>query len=256
MQNFLRRIRHRLITKNKIKKYIFYAIGEIILVVIGILIALQINNWNENQQLKNIEEAYLQNLKEEIVFNIEQLEKVMNVNENNASKALQLMEFTGKNSSELSKEKCNSLLAETLIWEVQFRPSTGVYNEIISSGKLGIFRNPQLRKMLAGWDGLIMKIRFQEQEHSTLRSNALDMIHQKGNIRSIYYQEYSEGFEIKSSNFEKGNIVLLKNQEFENQISSFYMTSQVLNEVYYSDLKNNLYKLLDLVQNELGQPQA
>lgn len=50
MIKFFRRIRHRLLTDNKVGKYVIYAIGEIILVVIGILIALQINNWNENKK--------------------------------------------------------------------------------------------------------------------------------------------------------------------------------------------------------------
>jgi hypothetical protein len=46
---FFRKIRQRLVTENKFSKYMLYAIGEITLVVIGILIALQINNWNENR---------------------------------------------------------------------------------------------------------------------------------------------------------------------------------------------------------------
>jgi len=50
MIKLFRRIRQQLITENKFSKYLLYAIGEIILVVIGILIALQINNWNENQK--------------------------------------------------------------------------------------------------------------------------------------------------------------------------------------------------------------
>lgn len=49
MIKFFRKIRQKLIEKNKVRNYFFYAIGEIILVVIGILIALQINNWNENR---------------------------------------------------------------------------------------------------------------------------------------------------------------------------------------------------------------
>ncbi len=54
MIKFFRKIRQKLLTENKFSKYLFYAIGEIVLVVIGILIALQINNWNENrkQQIK------------------------------------------------------------------------------------------------------------------------------------------------------------------------------------------------------------
>lgn len=52
--------------KNKTGKYIKYAIGEIILVVIGILIALQINNWNENRKLQNVEHNYLKLLLEDL----------------------------------------------------------------------------------------------------------------------------------------------------------------------------------------------
>ena len=53
MIKFFRKIRRKLLTENKISKYLLYAIGEIILVVIGILIALQVNNWNEDRKFKN-----------------------------------------------------------------------------------------------------------------------------------------------------------------------------------------------------------
>ena len=55
MIKFFRKIRYDLMEKNKNGKYLKYAIGEILLVVIGILIALQINNWNELRKLKIIE---------------------------------------------------------------------------------------------------------------------------------------------------------------------------------------------------------
>ena len=52
MIKFFRHIRQRYISEGKTGKYIKYAIGEIVLVVIGILIALQINNWNESRKIK------------------------------------------------------------------------------------------------------------------------------------------------------------------------------------------------------------
>ena len=62
MIKFFRKIRQKLLTENKFSKYLLYAIGEIILVVIGILIALQINNWNENRKDRIIEKEILTEL--------------------------------------------------------------------------------------------------------------------------------------------------------------------------------------------------
>lgn len=70
MLKFFRRIRQKLISTGKAKNYFLYAIGEIILVVLGILIALQINNWNENQKDSVLEKEYLHRLKEDIKFDI------------------------------------------------------------------------------------------------------------------------------------------------------------------------------------------
>ncbi|MEH6746611.1 MAG: DUF6090 family protein [Maribacter arcticus] len=66
MIKFFRRIRQQLLTENKFSKYLLYAIGEIILVVIGILIALSINNWNENRKQKLNDIKFLSNLRYEI----------------------------------------------------------------------------------------------------------------------------------------------------------------------------------------------
>ena len=68
MIKFFRKIRQNLLTENKFSKYLLYAIGEIVLVVIGILIALQINSWNQNQNDRDIERDYLLNLKEDLMF--------------------------------------------------------------------------------------------------------------------------------------------------------------------------------------------
>jgi hypothetical protein len=67
MIKFFRKIRYDLMEKNKTGKYLKYAIGEIILVVIGILIALQINNWNENRKTQLVELELLENIQADLI---------------------------------------------------------------------------------------------------------------------------------------------------------------------------------------------
>ena len=69
MITLFRRFRQRLLSENKFSKYFIYAIGEIILVVIGILIALSINNWNENRKLQAQELKLLKQLKSDLIEN-------------------------------------------------------------------------------------------------------------------------------------------------------------------------------------------
>ena len=66
MIKFFRKIRYDLVEKNKTGKYIKYAIGEIVLVVIGILIALAINNWNQDRLSKNLESQYYNRLIDDV----------------------------------------------------------------------------------------------------------------------------------------------------------------------------------------------
>ncbi|MGB5170011.1 MAG: DUF6090 family protein [Eudoraea sp.] len=79
MINFFRKIRKKLLVENKTWKYLKYAIGEIILVVIGILIALQVNNWNENRKVENYKLELLIQLKEDINNDIHYLKELDSV---------------------------------------------------------------------------------------------------------------------------------------------------------------------------------
>ena len=78
MLRFFRTIRQRLLTENRVSKYLLYAIGEILLVVIGILIALQINTWNTTRENDKKEREYLSMLTDELrseLLNLKQLEE-------------------------------------------------------------------------------------------------------------------------------------------------------------------------------------
>ena len=83
MINFFKKIRKKLISKNKFSSYLIYAIGEIVLVVIGILIALQINNWNEYKKKEQYELSLLKEMKKNLKADIRDIEINIIFNERN-----------------------------------------------------------------------------------------------------------------------------------------------------------------------------
>ena len=79
MFRFFRQIRQRLLTDNKFSKYLLYAVGEILLVVVGILIAIQVDNWNEERKVDNYKLELLAQLKEDIKGDIHYLKNLDSV---------------------------------------------------------------------------------------------------------------------------------------------------------------------------------
>ena len=87
MIKFFRKIRQRLLTENKFSKYFLYAIGEIILVVIGILIALAINNKNKESETKIKEHKYLTGIKSDLNLNLTELKTFITSTESSINSA-------------------------------------------------------------------------------------------------------------------------------------------------------------------------
>ena len=81
MLKFFRRIRRALLSDRKFSNYLIYALGEIFLVMIGILLALQVNNWNENRKLKAEELKLLKELRKDVSFSVTELDTVAYYNQ-------------------------------------------------------------------------------------------------------------------------------------------------------------------------------
>ena len=136
--------------KNKTGKYFKYAIGEIVLVVIGILIALQINNWNENQKLKSIEQNLLEDLQEEVSNNIKDLKRVIGSHENSLAGAQKIDELFNDRQTfnTMSDSTFNSLYNE-MNSHATYKPNRGILNSIISSGQIKNISNEELKYQLS-----------------------------------------------------------------------------------------------------------
>lgn len=87
------------------------------------------------------------------------------------------------------------MIASTFAAEVQFRPSTAVLQEILSSGKLDVFRNKELKRSLASWIGLMQKMVFQEEnEHGRLRTQFIDHLMDEAGFRRIAVDRFGDLF--------------------------------------------------------------
>ena len=104
---FLRKIRQRLLTQNKVSGYLLYAIGEIVLVVIGILIALQINNWNEQQKQNKLEKEYYCRLLEDVIQDREQVTNLIAQSESRLKASNQAVRLLQKENTKKEERNFN-----------------------------------------------------------------------------------------------------------------------------------------------------
>lgn len=145
MIKFFRIIRHRLISENKFSKYVFYALGEIVLVVIGILIALGVNNWNEGNKEKRLGDDLLVRIHRDLVADtINFKNHIIRNNELREDlKKLLVGLYDGVESIEEVKN-----MSET--WDQMldqaFSPNDNTYQSMLSSGTLGLIQNHNLKE--------------------------------------------------------------------------------------------------------------
>ena len=143
MLKIYRNIRKKFAAENKIASYLRYAIGEIVLVMIGILLALQVNNWNEARKERLNEIKYLKNLKLDLKTDLVNLDSMIIERNNKVSSAKTLLTLQPPTTIEQLKE------FDTLLWNVygwtSFTPRTNTLDELISSGNLNIIKNDSIK---------------------------------------------------------------------------------------------------------------
>jgi hypothetical protein len=144
MIKFFRRLRQNLLSEGKTGKYFKYAIGEIILVVIGILIALGINNWNQNRQLKNLETKYLKEIKSSLEFDLTDIQFNIDFNENKLESNEIILQYARE---ELNYTDSIQKHFANLIFTTRTLPNTSAYENLKSKG-IEIISNDSLRQEL------------------------------------------------------------------------------------------------------------
>lgn len=148
-----------MIKENKLGRYFKYAIGEIILVMIGILLALQVNTWNNNRELKKEEIKTLKSLKQEFSKNLNKFDAVYNIQ----LKRKQTIEYVMFNDLQLLSVDSLSTLMRIINNNFTFDPFQGIYNSVINSGKIELISNDSLKTKLATIQDLIKDYQEEEQ---------------------------------------------------------------------------------------------
>ena len=150
MIKFFRHIRQNLLMENKTGKYLKYAIGEILLVIIGILIAVSINGWNEDRKLKKAEQSILKDLKQEMIINKKALEFAIEENEKSFQTAIEMRAlFRDRAAFDKMSDSLFYASIRKLDYNITYDPQNGILNSIISSGQINQLSNKELKYLLA-----------------------------------------------------------------------------------------------------------
>ncbi len=251
MIKFFRHIRQNLLMENKTGKYFKYALGEIVLVMIGILLALQVNNWN-TERIQSIESRELsKRLFLETNQNIELLKLEVENQNQGLDALLQFLKMTGNNYQEKSVEKTDSLLYY-IISSPRFKLNTSVLEETISTGSLASIKSDSLRNLIYELPSVIAEIKdnigyIDNHDNFYL----LKRFYEIASLRNIDGKFSPYAVKLESSNFSNiDNRLILNDMQFESLVDNkYFLISTLLN--HYEVTQKKLLKISDMLSEEI-----
>jgi len=247
MIKFFRKIRQRLLTENKFSKYLIYAIGEIILVVIGILIALQINTWNDKRIKKSEVKSYAKKLILDLGQDVSDVKWIRWQAEVAYLRLDSLVNYT----RHLSIDDCKNSDLYILTYNARYRPyswNRASHEEIKSTGILNYFNNDSLVNLLVQYEAYTkhLDVDYEEdfeliKEANKLRNKVVNMNYEREPMPN-YYPLITEpyGFNVEIIDYQKKDFYL----ELQGQPIDFIDKNQKkLDDAIntYVELKYNFY---------------
>lgn len=179
MIHLFRKIRQQLLKDNRLKKYFIYAFGEIFLVMIGILLALQFNTWNQEKENTKKEDWYLINIVEDIEYQKKILKEMKIYCLESIATGKQIIKEYNINKSFVDvdslDERLNSLMSSFTY------PNTNMtYSELVSSGKLDLIKEKDLSLDIIGYFSFIA------ENHNDTKTDIVNVFYPE--IYPIYNQ--------------------------------------------------------------------
>ena len=177
MLNFFRRIRQALLSEGRLStpstptgRYLLYALGEIFLVMIGILLALQVNNWNQKRQESNLINFYFEKLHEEVEQQIIGTENYITDFDGMSKNQIRTLEILASKNEEDLTELSQIIGSVATIWTREYSLET--FEEFLQQGLLTKVKNEELKKLLEELKYRLIKIKngdtYAEDQYNTL----------------------------------------------------------------------------------------
>lgn len=236
MIKFFRHIRKSLIDTNQMGKYFKYAFGEILLVVIGILIALQVNNWNNEKNNRKKESLLLKQIHRDFKSNKEQLDSIVIINKKK-QKALTI--FLDELLAKPDSSAIDTLLkyAGEIYAIKTFNPSNGAVQALISSSSFELIQDEVLRDLLISWQDVYKDYSEEEQ---------LERTYQIQNFTPYMRKHFNA---LKP--YSKKNLEVIKTVEFQNTfIDKRLLCNFVLEAIEEEEITYYLEEIIQLSKTD------
>ncbi len=193
MLNFLRKLRRN---EMKESRYLKYAAGEIILVVIGILIAFSINNWNQRQKDRTAQLELFESLKIDFEARLDELREIIEGRRTGIEAIHSLYNIINEETPLPEPNEINRLLAQNLI-VYSFNDNFQMLNMLFNTGQINQIKNESLKRKLIQWPMLVEEML--EEQRQIIRLSTI-------NFEDIYYKHISVNLVNQQFNFRNYNL--------------------------------------------------
>jgi hypothetical protein len=235
-------------------KYLFYAIGEIVLVVIGILIALSINNWNIDKIETKKEQVILRGLKTTFEKNLEELKNKYASTKEAYDASIKLLDYINPEITPHSVRDIDTLISSMINYST-YNPSIGTVENIINSGDLNLIKNEKLKNNISDWSGMLNDTDKDIKITNDYTFNALlAFLLQNANLKNAPVPEWLKSTALftskAASNFTPDYDQLLTSLEFENLVD-FHSLNLIYLSGEYIKLETYLDETIALLGMEI-----
>jgi hypothetical protein len=257
MFRLFRQLRQRLLTDNRFGKYLLYAIGEILLVVIGILLALQVGTWKENQALEKDRRLLLQNLRTDFELRKNELLEFDEVLEKEINSLEYLLPLFNNTENLPDPAVVDSLLAYSLN-AYSFNDSFKLLDLLFNTGRIDLIETAELKSLLLKWP-FLMEETLEEQRILGRVDVNIGFPELSRHLSYHDVSGYSKfrnyGFSSYASKIEKDYVGLFQNRAYENYLSLRLQLIRIMKTDRLLMIES-AEKILELIQGELrdGNP--